>query len=255
MKIIYKSFFKRKSNKIYLTIFIILSITLSFLLLSQKYSVNKTNEIYKGSYLYFTTNKDINLSKESNIKDYNKTIKTECENIIGDAFISNTTPIIEISNKNTECLINNQKLNYSNEELVNIIYNENLYNSLNENTDEYYYFVELKDWLKHTKTSENISKKYNIEISSMTNIIDSNNYENIIFIIKIFIIIIECLFLIIFIISIFNIIIDEKNNNNLYHYLGYSKIKILKITTTKILLLQIIPIIVLLISIILTYII
>lgn len=233
MSIIYKSFFKKKSTKIYLWIFILLGITFSSLFIARKYLIRKGNEAYQNSYIYFSSKNEVSLLNEKNIKRYNKAFEVDCNNPLTSIFITNELPIIENEYSNNQCHVDAYTIEYTVQNRINVIENDQLFKSLSKNPKEYFYFINLKNWFKKDKTIKKLIDKYHLEIGVEEYKIDSVNYKNIIFTFEIFIIIVEILFLILFLISIFNILVDEKKNNYLYHYLGYSKIKIFKITINK----------------------
>ena len=93
MNIIYKSFFKKKTTKIYLWIFISLGIVFSFLIIARKYLIIKSNEAYPESFLVMSSKDNINLEKEKNIKSYNKAINVDCNNHLTNVFITEHKPI------------------------------------------------------------------------------------------------------------------------------------------------------------------
>lgn len=243
---IYKSFLKKKTIKKYFLIFTLISFILSLLNISRTYTIAKGNEAYKESYLYFSSEKDINLSEENNIKRYNKAIYVNCNNSLTNVYIVKDEPIKNKDHNGTlECKVNDFSFKYSHLDDINIIKNEELYELLSKDSEEYYYFITLKKWFNYNKTSSELAKKYNVEVYEMEKSIDDTDYKGIIFIIELFIKILVILFAILFLTSIVNIIIDERENNKLYHMLGYSKLKIISITFNKIILIVILPLIVL----------
>lgn len=253
MNIIYKSFLKKKVTKIYLWLFIILGVVFSFLVLTKNFLRIKGNEAYPNSFIYFVLKDDVDLSKENNIKAYNKALLVECNNQLTNVFITEDKPIMqEDHDASLECLIDGNTLYYSSLNRVNLISDVELYEFLEKKQDEYYYFISLKNWIDKDKMVKNLGDKYNVEINIEEYKIDSMNYKDVLFLFNIFINIVVILFIILFIISIFNILIDEKKNNNLYHYLGYSKLKITCITINKVLLLLMFPFLFFLISIFIT---
>lgn len=251
MSIIYKSFFKKKSTKIYLGIFLLLGITFSFLFVSKKYLIAKENEAYPNSFIYFLSKENIDLTKEKSIKSFNKAIEVNCNNQLTHVFITKDKTILnEEDEKKLECHIDDYTINYSSIINVNLINNEKIYNYLDEKENDYYYFITLKNWIEKDKTIKVLKDKYNVEINIEEYKIDSMEYKDIIFIFDIFIKIIYILFVVLCIISIFNIIIDESKNNFLYYSLGYSKMKIIKLTINKIFLILFIPLCILFLSLI-----
>lgn len=254
MNIIYKSFFKKKTTKIYLGIFILLGFIFSFLLIGKKYLIEKINEAYLNSFIYFSSKEEIDLTREKGIKSCNKAIELECNNILISVFVVKDKPvIIEKNENNLECNIDQYTIKYSHLNRINIISNENLFNYLAKDRKEYSYFITLNNWIEKEKIIKSISNKYHVEVITEEQKIDSMDYKNIIIICNIFINVIEVLFLILLIISFTNIIIDENKNNKLYYYLGYSKMKIIKITINKTISIILVPVCIFIISLIITY--
>lgn len=246
---IYKSFFKRKVTKIYLFIFIIFSIVLSFLFLAKNYMIIKGNEAYRNSFIYFVSDKNIDFTEDKNIKEYNKAFELGCNNQLSDVFVTKGKPIIEVDTSGySRCIINEYNVDYNMVYRINIIHNDKLYDELDKEMNEYYYFISLNNWFDAPNTIEELSNKYKVDIMVEENKIDSNNYKNVIFIFELFMKVVAILFVILFIISVINIIMDEKKNNKLYYSLGYSKMRIVRITINKILLLLIIPIFIMFLS-------
>ncbi len=252
---IYKSFIRKKTTKIYFLLFIIFSLVFAFLTISRTLIIKKGNEAYQNSYIYFSSNEDIDLSKEENIKKYNKALyASDCSNNLVNIFVVKETPIINNNNQDkSTCTIDDITINYNIINSINIIENQDLYELLEKEQTDYYYFISLKNWFKVQDTVKELNSKFNIDIYSEEHKIDDNNYKNIIFIFELFIKILFILFVIIVIISIINIIIDERKINKLYYSLGFSKVNIIIITLNKILLIILIPIILFSISFIYNY--
>lgn len=246
---IYISFFKKKVTKIYLSIFLLLSIVFSSLFLARHCMIKKGNVAYENSYLYFNSSKNIDLSKEKNIKKYNKAIAIDCSNPLTNVFITKDTPILNDNYQNyIKCMIDNYTIEYTMERSNNIIEDKNLFNYLSNKQNEYYYFISLNNWFKMKNSYKELSNKYQVEINVQENRIDSVDYKNVIVLFNIFINIVISLFIILSIISILNIIVDEKKNNTLYYSLGYSKRKICQITMNKIILILLIPVCILILT-------
>lgn len=242
---IYRSFFKKKVTKIYLWIFILFSILFSFLLIAKECIIVKGNEAYSKSFIYFITEKEIDLGNEQNVKGYNKALYANCYSDLTEVFIVNNTPIVRNdSEEKVECTIDKYTIQYIVENDFNIVQNNSLYDFLNDDVKEYYYFVSLENWFDVEKTSNFIKDSYKVEPIIYEVNIDSNNYKNYIYIFNIIIRILLFLFVLLLLISIVNVIIDEKKNNKLYYSLGYNRIRIISITFNKILLLILIPIVI-----------
>lgn len=242
MILIYKSFLKKKTTKIYIEMFLVISIVFAFLFISKNYIVEKGNEAYKNSFIYFVTTEDIELNREKGIKVYNKAIEVDCKNRLTNVFITKDKPITnETFDSDLKCQINNYSFNYSLRNRTNIISNPEAFNSLMKSKSEFYYFIIFNNWLEKDKIIKKIVDKYHVEVNIEEQQIDNMDYKNIIFICNLFIKIVIILFVILSFISIFNIIIDEKKNNILYYALGYTKRNIIKITINKIIMILFIP--------------
>ncbi|MGN1371944.1 MAG: hypothetical protein ACI4XM_06705 [Candidatus Coprovivens sp.] len=239
---IYRVFLKRKVTKIYLWIFISFSILFFFLLIAKECIIAKGNEAYSKSFIYFITEKEIDLSNEQNVKSYNKALYANCYSDLTEVFIVDNTPIIRNdSGERVKCTIGKYTIQYTIMSEFNIVQNNSLYDFLNNNVKEYYYFISLENWFDAEKTSNFIKNSYKVEPIVYEVNIDSNNYKNFIYIFNIIIRILLFLFILLFLISIVNVIIDEKKNNKLYYSLGYNRIRIFSITFNKVLLLIFIP--------------
>lgn len=244
--IIYKSFYRKKSTKIYFFIFTIISLILLLLNNTREQFISKENEAYNNSFLYFESNKNIEFNDINNILSYNKTIPIYCDDITN-IFITNSIPIINSdNNKEKVCNINEFTINYYVGSEYEIIPNEELYNSLTKENENYYYFIKLDNWHDYKKTVKELENKYNISINIVEENNDDNDYRKPIFIFNILIIILIMLFILILILTIINIIIDEKNNNKLYKSLGFNKVYITIITINKIIMLLILPLLIVL---------
>lgn len=242
---IYRSFFKKKITKIYLWIFILFSILFSFLFIAKEWIIVKGNEAYKGSFIYFVSKEDIDLSRIYNIKKYNKALYANCHSDLVDIFVVNDKPIVNNdNNEKVECALEGYTIKYSVMDEINIVQNDALYKLLNNKGEDYYYFISLNNWFDVERTSSIIKDVYKVEPIINEINIDSNNYKDYIYIFNIIIKVLLFLFVLLLLVSIVNVIIDEKKNNKLYYFLGYSKIRIACITFNKILFLMLMPMII-----------
>lgn len=240
---IYKSFFKKKVTKIYLWIFILFSLVFSFLFVAKEYMIIRGNEAYKNSFLYFVSEKDLDLSSEKNIQNYNKALYVACHSDLTDVFVVKDNPIIHSDSfEQVECSIDDITIFFHVMDRINIVANEQLYDLLDSEQSEYYYFIRLKNWFAMKDTYQDLVDTYHVDVIVEDMKIDDVDYKNVIYIFDIFIKVMAILFVGLFILSIINVVIDEKKNNRLYYSLGYSKIKIFQMTIYKIILLFIIPV-------------
>lgn len=242
-KMIYNSFFRKKSTLLYFIIFLIISILFVILSIAKKYYIGLGNEFYDDSYIKFSSPLKISFD-EFEILNYNQTIEIDCNTTLTNVYISASNPIFtnEMGNK-LVCQYNDYDIEYDLSGEGNIILNKNLYDLLEIDKDSYVYFIKLKNWFDADKVKFDIEKKYNTSVQVMEKQKDSNNYKYVIKIFEVFIFTLKLLFIVILVISVINIIIDEKKINYLYYTLGFNKIEIVKITIIKILLVVFIPII------------
>lgn len=125
---IYRSFFRKRVTKVYLSIFIIFSILLSLLSISKERIIVKGNEAYDKSFIYFSTEKAVELNGSSNIKGYNKALKVNCQSDVTEVFVVNDTPIVSNDyEEKVECIIDKYMVQYAVMDSINIVQNNSLY--------------------------------------------------------------------------------------------------------------------------------
>ena len=252
--LIFKSFLRKKTTKIYLLIYTIILSTLFTLFIAKNIMVELENNNYNGSFIEIEDDGSININKLDNIdkiyhavyikENYNKVffINDNSYNLKNNEIIIpikyqkemkiNDELELEIAN-NTYKFIVKDFLNFKNDNLF--IVSNNIIKE-NNNLDKSYLLV-LKNWLKKDKTFDEISDNYkNVNISSYF-YTSNDSYTTFITIITILLSILIFLFAIILMVTCFNIIQDEKKKNEIYYKLGYSKKKILKFNSIKIIIL------------------
>ena len=252
--LIFKSFLRKKTTKIYLLIYTIILSTLFTLFIAKNIMVELENNNYNGSFIEIEDDGNININKLDNIdkiyhavyikENYNKVffINDDSYNLKNNEIIIpikyqkemqvNDELELEIAN-NTYKFIVKDFLNFKNDNLF--IVSNNIIKE-NNNLDKSYLLV-LKNWLKKDKTFDEISDNYkNVNISSYF-YTSNDSYTTFITIITILLSILIFLFAIILMVTCFNIIQDEKKKNEIYYKLGYSKKKILKFNSIKIIIL------------------
>lgn len=248
-----KSFFRKKSIKIYLAI---ISIILFFLLFSisiKNYYLDLVNSNYEYSYIefeYLGNIDDIKKIKNINqvyegfslrvdegtyyflINDY---IGLNDFEIAADKYIFPDQNIgSEVSFYSTNLIIKDL---FENSSLYNVIYvNSNTYKYLLSllKPNVFIYRVTLTNWLNEEKTIKNIED--NLKVSNLTTFLNKKeniNFESIIFIFQTAIIIFSIVFIIVLVVTYVNIANDEKKKNYIYKCLGYSKNLIRLINFTK----------------------
>lgn len=248
-----KSFFRKKSIKIYLAI---ISIILFFLLFSisiKNYYLDLVNSNYEYSYIEFEYlgNKD-DIKKIKNINQVyegfslrldegnyyfliNDYISLNDFEIVADKYIFPDQNIgSEVSFYSTNLIIKDL---FENNSLYNVIYiNSNTYKQLLSllKPNVFIYRVTLTNWLNEEKTIKNIED--NLKVSNLTTFLNKKeniNFESIIFIFQTAIIIFSIVFIIVLVVTYINIASDEKKKNYIYKCLGYSKNLIRLINFTK----------------------
>lgn len=274
--IILKSFFRKRTTRIYLVIIACILTTIFYLVLNRQITYKEGVEFYEGSKTIFV---DENPNLEEKIKDIKNvksvTFSFQTNNqrlyLIEDSEISRGNAIY-LSNeseteKQTELTINGYSKNfiitetiapqYHNTPLILYISEED-FNDLKEHATDFFYIVEFKDTLKRYETTDIIEDTINIEAymhyNSQKYPSRAVTYEDDINRLTVFAIIGGILFLIILIITIKNILLDEKKNNRLYFCLGYNKKQIQKNNFKKIISLIAISLILAIILTILLYI-
>ena len=248
-----KSFFRKKSIKIYLAI---ISIILFFLLFSisiKNYYLDLVNSNYEYSYIEFEYlgNKD-DIKKIKNINQVYEgfSLRLDEENyyfLINDYIGLNDFEIVadkyifpdqnigsEVSFYSTNLIIKDL---FENSSLYNVIYiNSNTYKYLLSllKPNVFIYRVTLTNWLNEEKTIKNIED--NLKVNNLTTFLNKKeniNFESIIFVFQTAIIIFSIVFIIVLVVTYINIVNDEKKKNYIYKCLGYSKNLIRLINFTK----------------------
>ncbi len=248
--IIYKSFLRKKSTKIYIVIFTLLFSLITFSFLAKGYFINYVNSKYKGSYIEVETLDDIEkIDSIKNVNNYRSGIKYENilfisnddlkndETIIKDSSNDDKSIEIELDNKVFELNVVDHHSGHFDE----VIISNELYNKISDINNLKTYRIYLYDWLNHDKTYEKIKERINChEIVSFEHSEFNRDPHSIIVIFNIAILLITILSVIVVSISIQNVIIDETKKNTLYKKLGYPKKAIHMINTYKIIILLLI---------------
>lgn len=245
---ILKSFYKKRTTKIYLIILILSIVILGNLIVGQNYYIRKTNEIYDQSFIYISSNKKIDFKNIDNIKSYKKSIRindmfflisseneTSKDGIKLPSYLKNKYKIGDVLGYNE--LIDFKVTDYYNQPYPSPIcyINEETLNKITENQKEYTYLVYLKDWFKRNTTIQYFEEEENAEVFSLK--INKINVDFTLMInnFKIYTKIMTVVFIIILIFVIKSIINEENKKISLYHYLGYSKLTIIKVEIINIL--------------------
>lgn len=249
---VYKSFFRKKTTHIYLFIIFLISFIFFLLLLGKNYYINIANKDYEGSYISIIDSKDLDdvLSRISGIKSIDKGITYEDITFISDNTLKENEIIIAELNKeeypkNSYLTLNNYNLIVvGHQKKSNIFYlNSNTLNNIISNTKKTTYIIDLTNWADYNRISDKIIEKTEGFVGIHLNKESKVNYELVMLIFNIFIILNIILFIIILVVTIFNILEDEKKSSLMYRALGFTKLKIIKTNILKLIYLFILAII------------
>lgn len=239
--LILKSFFRKKTTKIYLIIYTFIILILMLLVFTKNVLIQKENELHNGTFIAI---KNFDISKYNNKENLNKVLKTTIiQNKVGEEYLL----IINNDLKDNEVIIssllkekfkNNREfeINNNNQTIKFIIkdFDDNikylfLIKVSVETYNKYYDFsnertiITFKNWLNIQDDVNNLRKIYGDENVFPYYLIGNTNYKNFVTVINILLIVLIFLFIIVLIIANFNIIQDENKKNLLYYKIGYNK--------------------------------
>lgn len=242
--LIFKSFFRKKTTKIYLVVYTLIIFIICLLLSVREFLEIKQRELYIGSNILISTENIKELEHINNIKKIYKAVK------------------IKIDNYNEMIMINNDKYKiYNNDIIIPNLYKENYrindklicyykdntkiefkvkdYDTFTNNSDIVYvskeiinkystehdnlYLITLKNWEKKDYFMEEIKKINNIDEINIRINNNGDSYITFINTLNVMLIIILILFIIVLIITSYNIIDDEEKKNIIYYKIGYKK--------------------------------
>ncbi len=255
--LILKSFFRKKTTKNYIIIFTSIYFIMFILLLFKGYYIGLNNDANKNSYIYIDNAQDFEILKR--FKDIDNIEEGCLVNIDNQEYIF----IKDDSLKNNEIVVPNysEDLNVNDTLDFNYGKDSNLFVVKNKQEDNYnfrFYSVNseqfnkilgeedsslikiftLKNWLK----SNSLLKNMNKEMVGNTVIFNSRasmaNFEGIINLLNVFIVLCIIVFIILLFLSIFNIYMNDKKNNFMYEVVGISKMKVWGYFILKIAILQ-----------------
>jgi hypothetical protein len=221
---ILKSFIRNLNTKIYIIIFTILIVLLSFIYYSYENSLNTYNNSFDGSYII--------------VNNYDNSLDNDIVSKVGIIYKDNKTYMLDYSLNDDEIAISNK---YNNEDISNICLNDCAnYNIIfRENDDSRTIYISKKIFDEYNNNQfklipyrwdkkESLKKKLsdlNIDYTVYLNQ-DDINIKNIIRLYRLFVIILTILFILVFILNIKYIFVDNQSKNNMYSILGYSRLKI-----------------------------
>lgn len=244
--LIYKSFFRKRTTRIYLIIYTLIILIICLLLSVRTILEKKQQELYYGSNILISVN---DIEKIENIKnidkiykainvtigDYNEMIMIYDEkykvdnhyivipNIYKEQFKINDTINIYINNNRIELVIKDYDDIIGNSDIVYV--SEYIIEAYT-NTQDNLYLITLKDWEKEDNVIKELNKIDNITDINIRKNNSSNSYTTFIKILNVMLIVIMILFIVVLLITSFNIIEDEKKKNLVYYKIGYRKNKL-----------------------------
>lgn len=258
---ILKSFYRKKTTRIYLVILVLLFAFVLFVNKKSQDYIKEGNESFKNSYVYFLASKE-EYSKIIKLKNVEKVMvgldtildTTFWENmtvhfIKDDTLKGNETIIAEhiwdnkISNgifninfKNVDLSLKVKEYYYSSGDLFNVYISEEVFNSIESLANSYYYRIKLKNWFKYNKTIKNIEKSINYSYEDLLSYEaegykqevryhenGNSTFEGYVNLYTIICYVLDFIMLVVLIVTIHNILIDEEKNTYLYSCLGYNK--------------------------------
>ena len=255
--LILKSFFRRKTTRNYIIIFTSIYFIMFILLLFKGYYIGLNNDANKNSYIYIDNEQDFKILKR--FKDIDNIEEGCLVNIDNQEYIF----IKDDSLKNNEIVVPSYSEDLNVNDTLDFNYGKysNLFVVKNKQEDKYnfrFYSVNseqfnkilgeedsslikiftLKNWLK----SNSLLKNMNKEMIGNTVIFNSRasmaNFEGIINLLNVFIVLCIIVFIILLFLSIFNIYMNDKKNNFMYEVVGISKMKVWGYFILKIAILQ-----------------
>jgi hypothetical protein len=239
-----KSYFRKKSSKIFIILFALMLFALVFL----KSNINKYNilidESTTNSFIYLETDKQFDASRNDNIKSYydalhidvfyyivNSDLKDN-QAIIPSAFDQTKERTIDTNNGTVILdIVGGDEV-----ELSPIIYiSEYLFNELKTEYSSGY-ILYLKSWSKRSEVSKYLKDTYGTTGNSWNASESFSHYDGIIVSYNFYFKIIVVLFIVLMISMIVYITIEYKRNISLYKTFGLKKIKLVEIIIINIIL-------------------
>lgn len=255
--LIYKSFFRKKTTRIYFVIYSLIILVIGLLLSARVILENKERELHYGSHILITANKLVKLNNLKNIDkvydaiivkidNYNEMIVIydekydEKENriimpkIYKEQFKVKDILKVEVNNKEIELIIDGyDDINGNND----IVYGSDNIIKKYSKVQERLYVITLKDWKEKENVINELKKLDDISDIKIRNYNSINSYLTFISIINVMLIVLIILFVIVLMITCFNIVEDENKKNEIYYKVGYRKNKLKIYNFIKILLL------------------
>ena len=250
-----KSFYRKKTTKIYFVLMIIITISCSAFLILKKYYTELINDNYDGSFIMFEVSQNTIFTDLENVNIMYRGLNTKDilypiiefnERTIKDDSIimsSDFSDQFQIGNKIISTTLNEKILKkeleitefYKTDKVLQpFLINSNTFNQIIDKESKIIYIGICKNWLHEKKTVKKIEEQLNAQVIEFISKKHESNYDEIIFAVNLFIILVIIAFVILNILLIINIIYDESKSNILYKSLGYSSKKINQILLYKI---------------------
>lgn len=265
--ILLKSFFNKKTTKIYIIILVIISLIFIIGQVGKNKLINIVNDNYAGSIIAFNLDEN-NLEELKKIDNISNVYESALVNVQNLQVLFSTYQSIGLNNELSEengiiipsiykddehkigdkinFEINNLSYEFTiegyfdshNYSYMFIIHSSVLSEILKNNIQDNAYVINLKNWAFREKTMDQINNDLNVEYIIVNIVRNHNvNVDYIIIVFDVIMNIIFCIFIIITLITFINVIIDEEKNNLLYKSMGYSKMLLFFITLGKLLIL------------------
>ena len=235
-----KSFYRKRTTKIYLIIFTLIFLALYMVIFGKSYYRKYINESFEGSYITFTLSKDkdfpklegvTNLQEVVNLDNYfllsNSSFNLDNYEILISPFYNDSKMMEAVQERLAKLGIDTSLYNF---EFSDEVYTNNFFyanpftytildNQINSNDNTY--VGKLYDWIDFEEFISELEGELGTEIDCLI-MADAMQYIDIYHGFNIFLYLLLFLFVILSIISIVNVLIDEKKTNFLYRIIGYS---------------------------------
>ena len=258
--LIFKSFYRKKTTKNFLIIFILLYTIMGTLFFLRQYYIKETNKTYSNAYIYVEdTNNCQRLYHYKNITDIQEALTLEIANqeyfFKIDKQLSDNEIILPslLPTDNSQTTIDLTYEQYSHNFQVKGLQENGTYSSFysvnannfallkNQKEVKSICAFSLNNWLNKDKTLAKLDKQYD-QIYTFNYKSANLDFTNINKVLSIFLNIFIYIFLAILLTSIINIIFSEKTKNTLYTAIGFTQSQVLGYLFLKILSLHILAI-------------
>lgn len=236
-----KSFYHKKSTKVYLIIITITIIAIMSMFLYKNKIINMENKANEYSYVFLYSKKEVdksiieNIKKDKNFRDYCEGISWTVQVKVDDNLTGNEIIIPDyeeermgdryICREKFEFIVKDK---YDSKNTFFVYVSREKYNELCDYYKNYGYIIYVNNWYKRKDIMNKLSENSDITVSAMPVFNIEVDYDVIIYEINIFIKIILTVFVIVNIIVVVNIIHDQKYKIGVYKSLGYDRRRINK---------------------------